>query len=523
MTRRMPGVLGLLAVAAVGAGVVTGAARLPAAGRSAVVAAEPLPRSLSAPSLVCPGPETLLVPDGGEAVRPGAAVQVRALVGASPAAATARLKLLGRATDGTTAPVGGDPAPTTGRTLSLKSHPQGPALGTLAATGLGPAVLKLDQAGAGRATGAPAPAIAAVQSTLARTGSLRGLAATACSAARPDSWLIGGSTRAGERLRLLLANPAAAPAVVDVDVHGPDGRVSAPSGDGVVVPAGGEVPIYIDALAPGLDRVAVHVTTRSGRIRATLHDSLLRGVTPGGADDVPVAAGPARRQVVPGVSLVNGYGKTAGDPTAAGSTSVRVAVPGSEEAVVRVSLLDSDGSVDLPGTAVVTVPGGGVADVPIAGVASGVYTAVVDADVPVVAGAQIGRAGSRDAEFGWAAGASRLTGDSYAVLPPGTRSTLSLAAVKGTGGLVLTAVHADGTLAPPTDVGVPDSTSVAEQLPDDAVAVRISGLTGGAVVGAIVAGATDPGGTLLSVLPIEPAATAREPASAVADSRLGLR
>ena len=393
MTRRVPGVLAVLSVGALAASIIVGAGRLPAAGRSAVVAAEPLPRSLSAPSLVCPGPETLLVPDGGEAVAPGAAVQLRALIGASSGVAKAKLKLLGDDVAETTASDGGG-ASAAGRTLTLKGQAQGPAVGTLAATALGPGVFKLNQVTPDPAGREQAPALAAVQSTLARTGSLRGLTATACSSARPDSWLVGGSTRAGERLRLLLANPASAPAVVDVDVHGPDGRVSAPSGDGVVVPAGGEVPIYIDALAPGLDRVAVHVTTRSGRVRATLHDSLLRGVTPGGADDVPVAAAAARRQVVPGVSLVNGYSTTAADPTAAGSTSVRVAVPGSEEAVVRVSLLDSDGPVGLPRTSVVTVPGGGVADVPISGVASGVYTAVVDADVPVIAGAQVGRVGA---------------------------------------------------------------------------------------------------------------------------------
>jgi hypothetical protein len=533
---RLPGLLAVLGVTVAAAGITVGVAELPTPARSKVLAAQQLPQSLSAPTLVCPGPETLLVPDGGKAVAPGAPVLLRALVSSSSGSSSARLKLLGHNSAKTTHSLNDDASPPSlgppgsgspgsssdrtglarvGRNLALTSDvAQGPVIGTLAATALGPAVLTADQPSPGQTT---PPALAAIQSTLARSGDLRGLTTTACAAPQPDSWLVGGATGDGERLRLLLANPAAAPAVVDVEVHGPDGRVNAPSGDGIVVPAGDEVPLYIDALAPGLARVAVHVTTRSGRVRATLHDTVLRGLVPSGADDVPVAAAAAKRQVVPGVSLVDGDVKTA----------VRIAVPGSEDAVVRVRLLSSTGAVDLPRTGVVTVSAGGVADVPISGVPSGTYTAVVDADVPVVAGALVGRSGiagtAPSAEFAWAAAARRLAGDGYAVLPPGARSTLSLVAVQGTGGLVLTGMHSDGTLGRPIDVDVPDATSVTVQLDADVVAIRISALRGAAVAGAIVATVDDARGPLISVLPLDLVAPATAPATAIEDSSLGLR
>jgi hypothetical protein len=326
-------------------------------------------------------------------------------------------------------------------------------------------------------------------------------------------------------LRLLLANPAGSPAVVDVDVRGPDGRVSAPSGDGVVVPAEGEVPIYIDALAPGLERVAVHVTARSGRVFASLHDSITRGLAPGGADSVQATAAPARRQVISGVSLVDGYSKTAGDSTAAGSTSVRIAVPGAEEAVVRIRLLDSSGEVELPQAAVAAVPASSVVEVPISGIPSGTYTALVESDVPVVAGALVGRGGtagtSPASEFGWATASVPLRGSGYSPLPPATRSTLSLAAPGAAGRLVVNEVHSDGTTGQDEEVSIPAAGAATVQLSKSAVAVQLSGFGGGPVSGSIVAVADDPRGTLISVLPLTLSTPAAAATTAVHDPRLG--
>jgi hypothetical protein len=528
VTGRRPGVLALFGVLAAAAGITAGSSLVPASLQAAGSAAQPLPRSLSSASLVCPGPETLLVPEGGEPVGPGGTVLLRALLAASGDPSSARLKLFGASSAAVNglSPAAADPPPSdapareTGGSLELTAPATGTAIKVLAGTALGPAVLDSTSANT-------APALAAVQSTLARSGNLRGLAATACTVPNSDSWLVGGGTMGGERLRLLLANPAAAAAVVDVDLHGPDGRVPAPSGEGVVVPAGGEVPIFIDALAPGLARVAVHVTTRSGRVRATLHDSLLRGLVPAGADDVPVAAVPAKQQVVPGVSVVNGYAATADDPAAAGSTSVRIAVPGAEEAVVRVRLLNSSGEVALPRAAVVNIPAGGVADVPLSAIASGIYTAVVDADVPVVAGARVGRGGvsgqTPASEFGWAAAARRLSGAGYAVLPPAANSTLSLVAPQRAGAVVVQEVHADGTLADPSDVEVPGGGSTTVALSPSAVAVKLSGFSGAPLAASIVATVDDPRGQLISVLSVNLVAASVAPASAIEDRVLGLR
>ncbi len=539
MTPRAPGFLGVFGVVAVAAGLAAGATVLPPQSRATSVV-ERLPISTSTPALVCPGPETLLVPDGGTAVEPGAAVLISSLVGSESGPSSARLQLSGKRSSA--ASVAGRPLPsgltaaavpiTQGHGLDLSTSSPGPVIRTLAVTALGPALLQTTTQPAAAELSAelsaePSPALAAVQSTLARSGDLRALTATTCTVPASDSWLVGGSTGDGARLRLLLANPAAAAAVADIDVRGPKGRVRAASGEGVVVPAHGEVSIFVDALAPGLQQIALHVTTRSGRVRATLHDSRLLGLDPGGADDVPVSAAPAKRQMIPGISLVNGYGRTAADPSAAGSTAVRIAVPGAEEAIVRVRLLESTGAVELPQAAVVSIPAGAVADIPISGIPSGTYTAVLDSDVPVVAGARIGRGGvprtAPASEFAWAGAARPLTGSGYLVLPPAVRSTLSLVAPAGAGRLVITEVRRDGSIGKPMAVEVPGESSATVHLPVEAVAVKIGEVSGGPIGAALVGWVTDPRGSLISVMSVDLSVASTPPTSAVQDRTLGLR
>jgi hypothetical protein len=175
---------------------------------------------------------------------------------------------------------------------------------------------------------------------------------------------------------------------------------------------------------------------------------------------------------------------------------------------------------------VVSVPAGGVVDVPVSGLPSGTYTAVVDADVPIVAAARVGRPGVAGAvaasEFGWAGAVDPLAGAGYAVLPPGTRSTLSLGAIKDAGRLVVTEVRTDGTFGPPIDVNVPARGSATVQLADPAVAIRIDQLGGGPVAASIVSTVSDQRGQLISVLPVVLAIASVPPGSAVLDSRLGL-
>ena len=559
MNRR---VVGLLLVVLT-AGALIGVARdLPAeAARQARGASLPVTPAAEVP--VCSGPETLTVPDGATPVTVPGTVAV-----AGVAALPSVLPQQVFADDAQARSARRAPAAPAASLDQLAARPDTTAAGTGGATASGPAVRVLQstvgQPGAWRLDVrhvADVPVVAAAQWTLATSGDLRGLATTTCAPAATDSWLLGGTTLAGTRLRLLLANPGVSPSVVDVTLLGPQGAVQVPAGTGVTVPAGGQKALYLDALAADLPALAVHVVARTGRVASTLHVSVLRGVVPGGTDDVPAAAAPARRQVIPGLAvMVPAAGAQSGDlpsrPTAPGAVAVRVADPGGTEAVVRVHLLGPVGEVNLPTGGVATVPARAVVDIPVTGVHDGVYAAVVEADTPVVAAALVGRAvpGSAaagtpasagsvpPAELAWTAAARPLQATTAIAVPvpgalvtpgpgghpvaaPAVTARLALAPLSGAGGRVaLAEVAADGTVGAARTVDVPAGHSVTVPLTAGSAGVLLRADPGrGDVAAAVVLTATDSSGGLVSVEAVRPGSRNSGDAPVVVqDLRIGL-
>ena len=242
--------------------------------------------------------------------------------------------------------------------------------------------------------GPMAPAVAGTQEWRVDGKDLRGLVTTACGAGGSDLWLLAGGAGPGRQERLILTNPGANPVTTDVTVHGDTG----PLGDPVVetVPPGGRVSVLLDARYGEEQHPAVHVRSDGGGVQATLTDTWVNGSNALGAETTAAAAAPATVQVVPGVVV---------DPT--GGSSVRVAVPGDQDAVVRVSVLNREGLVPWTGESVLSVPAGSVGELPLTGLGAGTYAVALRSDVPVVASAfvRIGD-GKVPGEIAWSPAAS---------------------------------------------------------------------------------------------------------------------
>jgi hypothetical protein len=510
----------LLVSAAVGG---TAAAQTVSAQSPSPAPVRSLPLPASVPVTTCPGPQTLLAPPGAKPVQPPGPVVVSAVA-------------TGPATLGVLVP----PAP--GRSSTADSAAAVRLLTRSRTTAGG---VRLDVARS--VPGVPAPASSAVQATLGLDGDLRGLVATGCAAAVSDAWLVGGGTTEGERSRLVLSNPTPSPALLDVLVHGPDGVVKAPAGEGIVVPAGGQQVLFVDALAPDLGQAAVRVTARNGRVVASMQHSRLLGFTPGGVDDVTASAEPATTQVVPGIVV-----------RAPGRAAVRVVVPGAEEAVVRVALLGV-GATAQPATpiapVVVSVPGGAVRDVPLT-VGDGLYVAVVSSDVPLVAGALSTTtlaggelAGTPQAlgstvpptDLAWAPSVSPLNGAVAIAVPQFVGSdvkvsaSLVLAAPSGAAVARLRPVTAAARIGPARSVDLDEAGVEVVDLAAGTAAVLLDlvagqssrGGPGGSntsgLVAALVLRADDAKGPLLATVPLRPGpAQASTGPEVVEDPMLGV-
>ncbi|MCV2394161.1 DUF5719 family protein [Actinotalea sp. M2MS4P-6] len=348
-------------------------------------------------------------------------------------------------------------------------------------------------------------------------GDLRGLVAASCRPASTEAWLVGGATTLGSSARLVLANPGRTAAQVTIELWGAAGPIDLTGAAEYLVPPGAERAVLLEGTAAEQPRLVVHVTASGGAVAAYLQDSELRGLTPAGVDDVVPGSAPALEQVVPGVAVA-GTDADGADPG-----MLRLLAP-AESGTAHVRVLGPDGEVDLPGATDLELDAGAVLDVPLDGLAEGTWTIVVDADVPVVAGAMITRGsgvGAAEVNTGlpldraWAAAVDPAA--SPLALPSGASWELSLAnpgdqaqpaeitVLDDSGSAVATSVvdvAAGSALAlVPADLDVPDGASVA------GVVLRGEGVSWAAVLEV-----PDPAGPLVGVLsPVAP----REPRDAV--------
>lgn len=396
-----------LAVLGLAVVVVVAGARFPGEGTDAVgTTVVPVPPTAS--TLVCAGP--LIQPDdtgrGDSAfdptpVDPVTTVSVVTSVPDRDGSTAATVAPLDRSTVTATLPAGGSAAVVPDVT--------------------GPQVV--------RAEPGTAPArVAAASAGLVTAGDLRGLAAASCQQPTADAWLLGGASDLTSTAQLVLSNAGSTPAEVTLAIWGPSGPVDLTGERFLVAPRAQRV-VVLGGIAAEQRRLAVHVSATGGRVGAHIQDSAIDGFTPVGTELVVPGAAPARRQVVPGLAVVD---STVGDLSA---PALRLLVPGDTGTTASVTLLGPEGVTELPGAESVALVPGEVTDVPLGGLPAGAYTAVVDADQPVLASAVVSRPGSvgelddvPSVERAWAA--STAVGRSGVVaVPSGARGTLVAGAV----------------------------------------------------------------------------------------------
>lgn len=468
-------------VAAAGAGVVLAATQYDGAFAVGSAVGRGAPAAASAPvreaSLLCPGPELRGVPGLDDESVPVAV-----------SAATAPQRVLG-----SLRPQG------SGGGVSLRSMPGGKTLGPPSRERAANAATTVGS-GAGvevRGTQELAPGLVAAQSWLVPSGDRRALSVTACGDPGSDLWLLAGGGDPGRQERLVLTNPGGNPVSVDVTLHGADGPVASPGGTGLVVPAHGRTAFLLDSISAELASPAVHVVAHGGVVGAVVADTWLDGTRAGGSDDAVPTAAPSREQVVPAVS-------------ASGTATLRVVVPGRDEAVVQARVLTKDGPRALPAGGVVRVDGGSVRDIDLSALPSGSVAIQVRADHPVAAGVLVVRdAPGKPGDLAWTSSTPPIAG--VAGLPLGrpagapdeltVHRTLLLTATGDPLGAEVVAVDDKGT-ATSTRVSVAaDATATVDVGAASSVWVhRVSGT--GALRAGVVSWAEDASGTLVSSTPL---------------------
>jgi len=322
----------------------------------------------------------------------------------------------------------------------------------------------IGQSDAGTGGGADAPrqftipaaagsTLAGAESQVADASDYTGLAASSCAEPSGSIWLVGGSTAVGRTTLLTLTNPSPVDATVALTILSSDGPVNAPGMSGIIVKAGSQRVIPLAGYAPDVATPVVHVVSRGGQVVAALQQSIVRGLDAGGTDLIGAAGAPAKHLVIAGVRIFDAVGvnKTLAlsdwdDVVAA----VRVAVPGTHAAKVQVSMVPQEAKLDGLSFEM-DVSSGQVTELGLDSAAGtdsgtvaipdGLYSVVIDADQPVVAGVRVstavdpspGGAGATvsdtvapPSDFAWFSPSPVLNGDTAVAIARGPSPMLSV-------------------------------------------------------------------------------------------------
>lgn len=276
------------------------------------------------------------------------------------------------------------------------------------------------------------PLLSGSQSQTAASETLAGFAAASCAEATSEAWLVGGSTAVGQTSLVLLSNPTAVAASVDLTVFGESGVIDAPGASGIAVQANSQRVIPLAGLAPNLNSPVVRVVSRGGQVVASLQQSVIRGLTPGGIDLVGPVGRPSAEQSIVGFVVPPALH----DETQSNDTdyhddqpAVRVLNLGDAPSDLTVSVTSDEGG---SGTSlVVTLDPGVSSEIPLAMLTAGSYTVRLSAEQPIVAAARSTEKSETGEDFAWFVASQLVTDATLFSVADGPAPTLRLANPSG--------------------------------------------------------------------------------------------
>lgn len=202
-----------------------------------------------------------------------------------------------------------------------------------------------------------------------------GMGTVICAHPGADMWFVGTGQDAGaSEIWLDLTNTGVTPATADIAILTDSGAQDA-LGDGVTVPAHRFVSVNLAQYVKGSSALAVQVQTSSGQVTANIWED--------GGDGgawLPAAAAPSTRLVIPGLP-------------AGSAAKLFVAVPGADDAQVKVEELTSRGKFLPFGAEAQDAPAAAASAFPLNSAGVSAAALVLTSNVPITAGVLVTGAG----------------------------------------------------------------------------------------------------------------------------------
>jgi Family of unknown function (DUF5719) len=197
-----------------------------------------------------------------------------------------------------------------------------------------------------------------------------GIPAARCESPGTDFWFVGPGQHGLARIQLYLVNAGSQTADANVEAFTDAGPLQSSPDTGITVAPHSMVVQSLATVLRGSRAVVLHVRTSVGQVVAAVEESTRTG---GGGAWLPVAQTPATTVVLPGL------------PAAAGTRELFVAVPGTQDAHLKLTAVTSRGSYPPTGSTGLDIPGGSAAAIVLPSL-SGIPAALrLSANVPVTA------------------------------------------------------------------------------------------------------------------------------------------
>lgn len=266
----------------------------------------------------------------------------------------------------------------------------------------------------------------------ASSPTLNGLLGASCQAPSTAHWLLGGDTATGRETLLLLSNPGAVPATVNLRVFAEGAEVTASGLSGIAVSAGATQVVPLSSVIPETRAFAVEVQSRGAAVGAWLQQRTVRGLLYAGADFVSPLTEIGTSLTVPGI-LIRGS-KDAAELITTKSDyedivpALRVFNPSDKTATFTAQIFGANEKTF--GTVIrETIPAHSTQDFAISGLADGDYAAFISSDESIAAAVRLPRtdkAKKPNTDFTWLQSAQPLSGTQQITVPRAGISKLSL-------------------------------------------------------------------------------------------------
>lgn len=189
----------------------------------------------------------------------------------------------------------------------------------------------------------PIPYAGALISSTA-DGPGRGLAAQACTAPGVEHWLPGLSATGEHLSRLVISNPDADAAEVDLQFFGTQGPAAASGASGISIPPHSSQTVFLEGMVDQEGLLSARVRATAGRVQVVADEEFRTGPDARGADWMAPASAPDTTQVIPGIQ------------PGIGPRELVLVNPGDRTTTVSVEALGAEGAfapagadrVDLP-------------------------------------------------------------------------------------------------------------------------------------------------------------------------------